>query len=219
MALRRCADCGLVFMDPMPDAATLKALYADGYEGTTRVYLTKVASKMRRSRRRARWLSRRAPGRRFLDVGCNGGFMAEVTAVQAGLIYQDDRLRVYALKADHGDLEAFSYKFVAPDKTIVVSGDTKPVSGLSDWARACAILAHEVYSSAQLAGRPPAWRAYHSRAHTSTAELADLAKEIRPGLLVLYHQLFWGTTAADLLGEIGASYDGAAVSANDLDVF
>ena len=77
MALRRCSDCGLVFMDPMPDAATLKALYADGYEGTTRVYLTKVASKMRRSRRRARWLSRRAPGRRFLDVGCNGGFMAE----------------------------------------------------------------------------------------------------------------------------------------------
>ncbi|MDE2818531.1 MAG: MBL fold metallo-hydrolase [Chloroflexota bacterium] len=148
-----------------------------------------------------------------------GGFMAEVTAVQTGLVYQDDRLRVYAWKADHGDMEAFSYKFVTPDKTIVVSGDTKPVSGFSDWARACDILAHEVYSSARFAGRPPAWRAYHSRAHTSTTELADLAKEIRPGLLVLYHQLFWGTTAADLLGEIGASYDGAVVSANDLDVF
>ena len=25
MTLRRCPDCGLVFMDPMPDAATLKA--------------------------------------------------------------------------------------------------------------------------------------------------------------------------------------------------
>ena len=77
MALRRCSDCSLVFMDPMPDAATLKALYSDGYEGTTKVYLPKVKSKMRRSRRRARWLARRAPGRRFLDVGCNGGFMAE----------------------------------------------------------------------------------------------------------------------------------------------
>ena len=77
MALRRCSDCSLVFMDPMPDAATLKALYSDGYESTTKVYLTKVKSKMRRSRRRARWLARRAPGRRFLDVGCNGGFMAE----------------------------------------------------------------------------------------------------------------------------------------------
>ena len=77
MALRRCPDCRLVFMDPMPQAATLEALYADGYEGTTSVYFTKVPSKLRRCRRRARWLSRRAPGRRFLDVGCNGGFMAQ----------------------------------------------------------------------------------------------------------------------------------------------
>lgn len=149
----------------------------------------------------------------------SGGFIAEVASVQAGLVYQDDRVRVYALPADHSNMEAFSYKFVTPDRTIVVSGDTKPVSGFADWARACDILVHEVYSSARFTGRPRAWQAYHSRAHTSTAELAALAKEIRPGLLVLYHQLFWGATADDLLGEIGATYDGAVVSANDLDVF
>ena len=148
-----------------------------------------------------------------------GGFLADVKAVQAGLVYGDDRVRVYALQADHGDMEAFSYKFLTPDKTIVLSGDTKPVSGFADWAGTPDILVHEVYSSAQFPGRPPPWQAYHSRVHTSTEELADLAKEIRPGLLVLYHQLFWGTTAADLVGEIGASYDGPVVSANDLDVF
>ncbi len=148
-----------------------------------------------------------------------GGFMADVRAVQAGQVYADDRVRVYATRADHGDMEAFSYKFVTPDKTIVISGDTKPVAGFADWARAPDILVHEVYSSAQFASRPPAWQAYHSTVHTSTEELADLAKEIHPGLLVLYHQLFWGRTAADLLGEIGASYEGPVVSANDLDVF
>ncbi|MCY4537811.1 MAG: MBL fold metallo-hydrolase [Chloroflexi bacterium] len=148
-----------------------------------------------------------------------GGFMAEFKSVQAGLVYQDDRLRVQALPADHGDLEAYSYKFLTPDKTIVVSGDTKPVSGFADWARAADILVHEVYSSAQFSARPPAWQAYHSRAHTSAEELADLANQIRPGLLLLYHQLFWGTTAADLVGEITASYDGAVLSANDLDVY
>ncbi len=148
-----------------------------------------------------------------------GGFLADVKSVQAGLVYGDERVQVYALEADHGDMEAFSYKFVTPDKTIVLSGDTKPVSGFADWARGCDILAHEVYSSAQFGGRPLAWQAYHSRVHTSTAELAELAKEIRPGLLVLYHQLFWGMAAVDLVGEIGASYDGAVVSANDLDVF
>lgn len=148
-----------------------------------------------------------------------GGYLADVRAVQAGQVYADDRVRVYATPADHGDMEAFSYKFVCPDKTIVVSGDTKPVAGFADWAGSPDILAHEVYSSAQLADRPPAWQAYHSTVHTSTEELADLAKEIRPGLLVLYHQLFWGSTAADLVGEIEASYDGPVVSANDLDVF
>lgn len=149
----------------------------------------------------------------------SGGFMAEFNSAQAGLVYRDDRLRVHALPADHGDLEAYSYKFLTPDKTIVVSGDTKPVSGFADWARAADILVHEVYSSAQFSGRPPAWQAYHSRAHTSTEELADLANQIRPRLLLLYHQLFWRTTAADLVGEITASYDGAVLSANDLDVY
>lgn len=148
-----------------------------------------------------------------------GGFLADVKAVQAGQVYADDRVRVYALRADHGDMEAFSYKFLTPDKTIVLSGDTKPVPGFADWAGTPDILVHEVYSSAQFASRPPSWQAYHSRVHTSTEELADLAKEIRPGLLVLYHQLFWGTTAADLVGEIQASYAGPVVSANDLDVF
>ena len=77
MVLRRCPDCALVFMDPMPDATAVGALYTDAYEGASEGYFTKVDSKMRRSRRRARWLARRAAGRRFLDVGCNGGFMAE----------------------------------------------------------------------------------------------------------------------------------------------
>ncbi len=77
MVLRRCPDCGLVFMDPMPDAATISALYTDAYKEATEGYFAKVESRMRRCRGRARWLARRAPGRRFLDVGCNGGFMAE----------------------------------------------------------------------------------------------------------------------------------------------
>lgn len=147
------------------------------------------------------------------------GFKADVKTVRAGEFYADERLRVHALQADHGDLEAFSYKFLTPDKTIVVSGDTKPVAGFAEWAGAPDILVHEVYSSAKFPGRPAAWQAYHSRTHTSATELADLANAIRPGLLLLYHQLFWRTTAADLVSEIKASYAGPVVSAKDLDVY
>ena len=77
MALRRCPDCALVYMDPMPDAAVVDALYTDAYGAAAEGYFAKVEAKMRRSRGLARWLARRVRGRRFLDVGCNGGFMAE----------------------------------------------------------------------------------------------------------------------------------------------
>jgi hypothetical protein len=37
--------------------------------------------------------------------------------------------------------------------------------------------------------------------------------------LVLYHQLYWGTTDEDLLAEITALYDGPVVSGRDLGVY
>ena len=136
-----------------------------------------------------------------------------------GLIYQDERVSVSALPANHGDLAALSFKFVTPTATVVISGDTKPAPAFAEWAQGCDVLIHEVYSSRQFADQPPAWQAYHSRVHTSTRELAALANKIRPGLLLLYHQLFWGQTAEDLVAEITDEYDGPIVSTNDLDVF
>ena len=147
------------------------------------------------------------------------GYKVEVTPVCAGLCYEDERVRVFALAADHGDLEAWSYKFETPDRRVVISGDTKPVPGFASWARGCDILIHEVYSSRRFPERSLEWQAYHKRVHTSADELAALANELRPGLLVLTHQLFWGGTPDDLVAEIKANYDGAVVSAVDLDLY
>ena len=83
-ALFECGECGLVFLDPMPTGQDIAALYEDAYDGATAGYFAKVGAKMRRARRRCRQLARHTPrpaadgGRgRFLDVGCNGGFMVE----------------------------------------------------------------------------------------------------------------------------------------------
>jgi ribonuclease BN (tRNA processing enzyme) len=81
------------------------------------------------------------------------------------------------------------------------------------------VLIHEVYSQAGFATRKPEWQRYHSRFHTSSGELAKIATKARPGLLVLYHQLFWGTTEDDLLKEVRANYAGKVVSGSDLDVY
>lgn len=147
------------------------------------------------------------------------GYKIDVTEIGEGLCYQDGRLQVHALAADHGSLAALSYKIITPDGTVVISGDTKPVPLFADWARGCDVLIHEVYSSAAFANLDPAWQRYHARVHTSSSELAALARAIGPGRLLLYHQLFWGITADELVAEVTRDYDGQVISTMDLDLF
>lgn len=82
MTLVRCPECGLIYMDPMPGADELAALYDDPFDGATTSYFVKVDKKMRRSRGRVRRLKRYAPGGRLLDVGSSGGFMVEAAREQ-----------------------------------------------------------------------------------------------------------------------------------------
>lgn len=136
-----------------------------------------------------------------------------------GIVYQDANVKVEAFEVDHGSWKAFGYKFVAQDRTIVISSDTAPTEKMVEVARGCDVLIHEVYSLKGFAGRPADWQRYHSKMHTSSKELAEIANKARPGLLVLYHQLFWGTSDEELLAEIRKHYSGKVVSGKDLDVF
>ena len=77
MELFRCSECGLIFLDPMPEPSEVAALYTGAHEGATKGYFAKVDKKVRRSRGRARQLRRYVPGGRFLDVGCSGGFLTQ----------------------------------------------------------------------------------------------------------------------------------------------
>jgi len=142
-----------------------------------------------------------------------------VTEIDAGEIYRDERVTVTAFRAQHGTLDAYSYQFVTPDKTIVISGDTTPNNMMMKYASGCDILVHEVYSTQQFKQRSAAWQAYHANAHTSTIELAHIANQTRPKLLVLVHSLFWGATEAEILAEIRQQYAGEVVCGRDLDIF
>ncbi len=74
-----CAGCGLIYLDPMPDAATLASMYHNAYDDASTGYFSKPESKLRRSSTRIRIIKRLGgfSGGNFLDVGCNGGFMVE----------------------------------------------------------------------------------------------------------------------------------------------
>ncbi len=143
-----------------------------------------------------------------------------VHEVNPGVVFRDSNVVVTAFPVRHGAWEqAFGYRFQTADRTIVISGDAGPDSGIEEQCRRCDVLVHEVYSEAGFAKREPEWQAYHSRYHTSSKQLGAIAKRAQPGLLVLYHQLIWSSSEEELLTEVRSVYDGKVVSAKDLDVF
>ena len=149
-------------------------------------------------------------------------YRTRVTEVDAaGLVFEDELVRVYAVPVVHGSWTyAWAYRFVGPDRTIVISGDAAPSEALVSACNGCDVLVHEVYSDAGFLTRPPEWQRYHSAFHTSATELADIAGRARPRLLVLYHQLFWGTDEDALVREVvDAGYSGRVVSGRDLDIW
>lgn len=154
-----------------------------------------------------------------LEPANRTGYQVRSIEVEPGVVYRDRRITVEAFAANHGSWPAYGYKFRTPDRTIAISGDTAPSEALCEACRGCDLLIHEVYSAVGLAGREEMWRQYHSSVHTSSIELAEVASQVRPGLLVLYHQLFHGVSEEALLHEVEERYDGPVVSGRDLEVY
>ena len=121
-----------------------------------------------------------------------------------------------AFKVEHGSwTNAFGFRFTTSDKTIVISGDTRPCDNILKYAKGADILIHEVYSYEKWLKRNEFWQKYHAANHTSTHELAKLAGKAKPGKVVLYHILFWGASEEDLLNEISEKYNGDVVVGRD----
>ncbi len=147
------------------------------------------------------------------------GYGAIAHEIKAGEIYRDDQLVAEAFPVEHGEWDAFGFRFKTADRVVVVSGDTAPTETMFNAYQDCDVLVHEVYSARGYARRPAEWQCYHAAMHTSSDELASIASRIKPGLLVLTHQLFMGVSEDELLDEVRAGYSGEVVCAHDLDTF
>lgn len=165
--------------------------------------------------------------RQDMEVRINGlergnpmAYRVNVREIKPGVVYRDRNVVVTAFPVRHGSWKhAYGFRFETPDRTIVISGDCAPSPSIIENCRGCDVLIHEVYSQAGFAGRPARWQRYHASFHTSSRELAEIAVEARPGLLILYHQLMWDSTEEELLNEIRQLYKGKVVSGHDLDVY
>jgi len=155
------------------------------------------------------------------------GYKVKVKDLHEGLVYEND-IKVEAILVPHGNFESYAFKFIG-DQTIVVSGDTGPSEKLTEFAKGCDILVHEVYYTKGLQTRSPQWQKYHSNVHTSAIELGKIANIVKPKKLVLYHQLFMQENILDedmaknndiykekILNEIRENYSGEVIYGEDL---
>jgi ribonuclease Z len=148
------------------------------------------------------------------------GWQVNTHEITEGVVFQDDLIEVTAFKINHGSWDnAFGYRFVTPDKTIVISGDTRPSQNLIRYSEGADILVHEVYSQAGFDKKTEVWKKYHAAHHTSTFELGEIANKTKPGLLVLHHILFWGANEEELLDEISQIYDGLVSVGSDMMIY
>jgi ribonuclease Z len=147
------------------------------------------------------------------------GFRVEAHDVKPGEVYRDAGVRIVAFAVEHGEWKhAYGYRLEAPDKTIVISGDTTYSRNLIAAAKGCDILVHEVYSEKGLASRTADWQRYHSAYHTSAPDVGRIAAEVQPKRLVLYHLLPMGQTPQEVLDEVRRHFAGEIIYGNDLDV-
>lgn len=91
-----------------------------------------------------------------------------------------------------------------------------PCENILKYAKGADILIHETYSQAGYEKRDEFWQNYHAINHTSTVQLAEIANQTKPELLILYHVLYWGYSDADILAEIAEHYDGKVIVSKDL---
>jgi ribonuclease BN (tRNA processing enzyme) len=153
------------------------------------------------------------------------GYKVHAHEITPGTVYEDANVTVKAFLVNHGDVpQAFGYRVETPDRAIVISGDAAPSQNVIDSCNGCDVLIHEAYSMMTYNAVSTSYQEYRRKHHTSSREVAEIAKEARPGLLILYHRANPGGVGQPnpeqvLLEEVRQLYGGEVVIGHDLDVF
>ncbi len=148
-----------------------------------------------------------------------------VHEIKPGIVYDSAGVKITAIPVLHGSWkEAYGYRIDTPDRSIVISGDTRPCEALVKASTGVNVLIHEAYPSETLKPekRPGGeyWVEYSKQFHTSDVELGKIAAEAQPKLLILTH-LGRVSGAGDVLinGVRKGGFNGNVVVGKDLETF
>lgn len=112
--------------------------------------------------------------------------------LEGGEIFRDDRIRVTAAPNEHPPIShSFAYRFDTPDRSIVVSGDTRYSDSVVRLARGADVLVHEVVSREYWerpdAPQPPSVVRHILASHTDAVDVGRVAAAAGVKTLVLSH--------------------------------
>ena len=144
------------------------------------------------------------------------GYKVNAHEIKTGVIYKDGNVTVSAFATKHA-MESYGYRFETPDRSIVISGDTNPTQATIDACHGCDVLIHEAHTPAWLATRPESFQQFAAKYHSTTVELAELARQAKPRLLILYH--YSSLSPEELFDDMLFRYSGHFVIGRDLDIY
>ena len=166
------------------------------------------------------------------------GWKVNAHEIKSGVIYKDAKVTVTAFPTKHA-LESYGYRFDAPDRSVVISGDTSPTEETIKACNGCDVLVHEARAVEMYSKLPEGPHRFGAKNHTTSEQLAALATKAKPRLLIVYHAwISWRPSMAPsanypvvlttgefhsspdvLQKEIGSQYSGNFVIGRDLDVY
>jgi ribonuclease BN (tRNA processing enzyme) len=165
------------------------------------------------------------------------GWKVNAHEIRPGVIYKDANVTVTAFATKHA-MQSYGYRFDTPDRSIVISGDTNPTEETIKACNGCDVLVHEAQMLDLYAKMPERLHSFVTKYHTTTEQLAALATEAKPKLLVVYHTVAFRpgiappkflssltgagasrSTPEVLQEEISSRYSGQFVIGRDLDVY
>jgi ribonuclease BN (tRNA processing enzyme) len=164
------------------------------------------------------------------------GWKVNAHEIKPGVIYKDANVTVTAFPTKHA-MQSYGYRFDTSDRSIVISGDTNPTEETIKVCNGCDVLVHEAQMLELYAKMPERLHSFVTKYHTTTGQLAALATQAKPRLLVVYHTIGFRpgitppkalssligtgasrTTPEVLEEEISSRYSGQFVIGRDLDV-
>lgn len=165
------------------------------------------------------------------------GWKVNAHEIRPGVVYKDANVTVTAFATKHA-MQSYGYRFDTADRRIVISGDTSPTEETIKACDGCDVLVHEAQMLELYAKMPERLHSFVTKYHTTTEQLAVLAAQAKPKLLVVYHTIAFRpgiappkflssmsgaggfrSSAEVLHEEISARYSGQFVIGRDLDVY